>query len=293
MNISSITSNELVIQEYILTFRGMQVVLDSDLAKLYSVKTKRLNEQVKRNIERFPERFRFKLNKNEFSKLVANCDRLEALKHSTTYPYVFTEEGVAMLSAVLNSKTAVYISIRIVDAFVAMRKFTLTHQGLLQRMNSFELKQTKQDKKIEQVFKALESETIPKQGVFFDGQVFDAYLFASDLITSAKRSIRLIDNYIDESVLLLLTKRLPGVFATIYTKRISKTLKLDLERHNSQYPLVNIQLFDQSHDRFLIIDDDTVYHLGASLKDLGKKWFAFSQIDKDAVKIVEKINRLA
>jgi ORF6N domain len=278
------------IENRIFTFRGISVMIDRDLAEMYHVDTKRLNEQVKRNIERFPEKFRFQLSETEKNELVAICDRFQSLKHSSYLPYAFTEQGVAMLSAVLKSQIAVTISIQIIDAFVEMRKTIGMHSGLLQRMDRFEIKQAINDQKFEQIFKALELETnTQKQGVFFDGQTFDAYTFTADLIRTAKKSIQLIDNYIDDSVLLLLSKRTKNVKATIYTKAISSTLKLDLKKHNTQYEPIEIKTFDKAHDRFLIVDETKVYHIGASLKDLGNKWFAFSLLDIETVSILDKL----
>jgi hypothetical protein len=254
----------------------VQVILDRDLAELYGVQTARLNEQVKRNSRRFPEAFRFQLNQQETDELIANCDRFKTLKHSSFCPYAFTEQGVAMLSAVLHSDTAVDISIRIMNAFVAMRHFLLSNAQVFQRLDRMELKQLETDHKIEQIFDKLEEQSvIPKQNIFFDGQIFDAYRFVAGLIKSAKKEIVLIDNYADETVLTMLDKRGPSVKATIYTKQVSAQFQLDINRHNAQYPPIEVQAFNKAHDRFLIIDEK-VYHIGASLKDLGKKWFAFS-----------------
>ena len=251
---------------------------------------KRLNEQVKRNIERFPEVFRFELTDTEKTELVANCDRFESMKHSSTLPYVFTEQGIAMLSAVLRSAVAVQVSIQIMNAFVEMRKFISTNAGIFQRLENVEQKQLATDEKFEQLFKALEDKSLkPKQGIFFDGQVFDAYVFVADLIKTAKTSIVLIDNYVDESILQLFSKRNKKTTATIYTKNISKVLKQDVEKHNAQYPTIALKAFDKAHDRFLIIDQNTVYHFGASLKDLGKKWFAFSKMDITAMEMLTKL----
>jgi hypothetical protein len=281
------------IENRIFTIRGFQVMLDRDLSELYQVPTKRLNEQVKRNIERFPEQFRFQLTQDEKSELVANCDRFENLKHSTSLPNAFTEQGVAMLSAVLRSETAVQVSIRIMEAFVAMRKFIATNAEVFQRLGRVERKQLEVDKKFEQIFDAIESKEIcAKQGIFFDGQVFDAYSFVADLIRSAGRSIVLIDNYIDDTVLTLFSKRRKGVLLTIVTKTVSKRLKLDIKKFNEQYPPVTVNEFGNSHDRFLIIDDSMIYHFGASLKDLGKKWFAFSKMDIGAVEMLGKLEKL-
>ncbi|MBQ3767008.1 MAG: ORF6N domain-containing protein [Bacteroidales bacterium] len=267
---------QLSVESRILTIRDVQVILDRDLAELYGVQTARLNEQVKRNSRRFPEAFRFQLNRQETDELIANCDRFKTLKHSSFCPYAFTEQGVAMLSAVLHSDTAVDISIRIMNAFVAMRHFLLANAQVFQRLDRMELKQLETDHKIEQIFDKLEEQSvIPKQNIFFDGQIFDAYRFVAGLIKSAKKEIVLIDNYADETVLTMLDKRGPSVKATIYTKQVSAQFQLDINRHNAQYPPIEVQAFNKAHDRFLIIDEK-VYHIGASLKDLGKKWFAFS-----------------
>lgn len=280
----------------IMNIRGMQVMVDRDLAILYGVENKRLNEQVRRNIERFPERFRFQLTKEETNELVANCDRLNALKHSTVMPYVFTEQGISMLSTVLHSQTAIAVSIKIMDAFIAMRRFIATNAQLFQRLETIEYHQLEMkqhqevaDKRIDEVFKRLDANIPPMQGIFYDGQVFDAYRFVSDLMRKAKRSIVLIDNYVDDTVLTLLDKREDGVTATIYTQRISNQFQLDVERHNAQYSLIEIKQFNKAHDRFLLIDDE-VYHIGASIKDLGKKWFGFTLMhDITAAELINKI----
>jgi len=280
-------------QNRIFTFRDSQVMIDSDLADMYQVQVKRLNEQVKRNIERFPQSFRFQLTDSEKNELVANCDRLERLKHSSVNPYAFTEQGVAMLSAVLRSEIAIKVSIQIMQAFVQMRKFTTTNASIFQRLNNIELNQLKTDQKFEEVFKALESkDAIPKQGIFFDGQVYDAHSFVSNIIRKATQSIVLIDNYVDDNVLTLLSKKQKQVNCTILTKNISKQLKLDTLKFNKQFPILQIKQFTIAHDRFLIIDKTEVYHFGASIKDLGNKWFAFSKMNRNSVTIVESIKEL-
>lgn len=274
----------------------MQVMVDRDLAILYGVETKRLNEQVRRNIERFPERFRFQLTKEETDELVANCDRLNSLKHSSVMPYVFTEQGISMLSTVLHSQTAIAVSIKIMDAFVSMRRFIATNAQLFQRLETIEYHQLEMkqhqevtDKRIDEVFRRLDANIPPIQGIFYDGQVFDAYRFVSDLMRKAKRSIVLIDNYVDDTVLTLLDKRGNGVTATIYTQRISNQFQLDVDRHNAQYSSIEIKQFNKAHDRFLLIDDE-VYHIGASIKDLGKKWFGFTLMrDITATELINKI----
>lgn len=295
-NMSNVSQNEIT--DYIVTFRSQHVMLDRDLAALYGVSTKVLNQAVKRNIDRFPQNFRFQLAKSEFTELVTNCDRFTNLKHSTSMPYAFTEQGVAMLSAVLRSDTAIAMSIKIIEAFVAMRRFLVSNAQIFQRLDSIELHQMEfhrhqleADKRIDEVFKKLEEKNLPPhQGIFYDGQVFDAYTFVASLIKSAKREILLIDNYVDETVLTLLDKRDAGVKATIYTAQISRQLQLDLTRHNSQFPPTTVNPYRQSHDRFLCIDDD-VYHIGASIKDLGKKWFAFSKMyDLKPLDLINRIN---
>lgn len=264
------------VEGWIMNIRGVQVIVDKDLASLYGVETKTLNQAVKRNIDRFPESFRFQMTKEEVTEVVTNCDRLSSLKFSPNKPYAFTEQGVAMLSSVLHSPSAVQISVRIIEAFVAMRHFLLSNAQLFQRLDRIEYKQLEADNKIAQLFSKLEEGSLSqKQGIFFDGQIYDAYEFVSKLIRSAKTRIIVIDNYINEEVLTMLTKRESDVKATIYTKTISAELKLDIDRHNAQYPPIDIQSFNKAHDRFLMIDDK-VYLIGASLKDLGKKWFAFS-----------------
>jgi len=285
------TFDEQQVQNKIFSIRGVQVMLDRDLAELYHVETKRLNEQVKRNIKRFPDKFRFELTIEEKNELVAKCDHLQSLKFSPTLPFVFTEQGVAMLSAVLKSDVAIDVSIKIIDAFIQMRKFIANNALIFQRLDKIEEKQLITDSRLEQVFQALESKEIkPKQGIFYNGQIFDAYVFVSDLIKQAKRSIILIDNYIDESVLTLLTKRGKNCSVLIYTQKITDKLKLDLQKHNAQYPEVMVKEFKLSHDRFLILDNEEIYHIGASLKDLGNKIFAFSKLDKDNLKILEKLD---
>lgn len=275
----------LNVESLIQVVRNQQVMLDYDLATLYNVETKVLNQSVRRNIERFPAHFRYQLSQEEMDELVTNCDRLRVLKHSTVLPYVFTEQGVAMLSTVLRSPRAIATSIRIMDAFVAMRHLMASNIQMLQRIANIEYHQietdkhiTESDKRIDKVFQLLDQGAKAKQGIFYDGQIFDAYIFATNLIKSSKKRIILIDNYIDETTLTLFDKRGTDISATIYTKQITSQLSLDLSRHNSQYPPIAIRTYNKAHDRFLVIDDK-VYHIGASLKDLGKKIFAFSLME--------------
>ena len=284
------------IENLILDIRGQQVMLDRDLANLYGVDTKVLNQAVKRNIERFPVRFRFQLSDLERDKLVTNCDRLQMLKHSNVNPFVFTEQGVAMLSTVLRSKTAINVSIQIMDAFTAMRQFIASNAQIFQRLDVMEQNQlaivahqTETDHKLEEVFRRLDSGNVqPHQGIFYDGQIFDAYTFINDRIREATTRIILIDNYIDDSVLTILSKRADKVAATIYTKKTTAQLQLDIQKHNAQYPPISVVEFNRSHDRLLCIDD-TVYHLGASIKDLGKKWFAFNCMEWTTAELIKRI----
>jgi len=292
------SGNELIrldeIRNHIYTIRGVQVILDRDLAELYDVPTKVMNQAVKRNIQRFPNDFRFQLTEKEKNELVTDCDRFEKLKHSSTQPYAFTEQGVAMLSAVLRSETAVRVSIQIIQAFVKMRKVMMNNALLYKRIEVIERKQLETDEKFELVFKAIESKDLrPKQGIFFNGQIFDAYQFVSDLFRSAKKSIVIIDNYLDDSVLVHLSKRKKGVHVTLLTKNISRSLVLDVKKFNKQYPQIEITQFNNSHDRFIVIDETIVYHFGASLKDLGKKWFAFSKMEIGAVEMLAKLDGIS
>ena len=286
------------VNDLILTLRSQPVLVDADLAALYGVTTKALNQAVQRNIERFPKDFKFQLNQEEKDELVTNCDRFKRLKHSSTLPQAFTEQGVAMLSAVLRSETAVKTSISIMNAFVAMRQFIQTNNTLMQRMSSLELQQMALAKDTQTQFEKVFSELAeknnvePTQGVFFDGQIFDAYRFVSDLLRQATHSVVLIDNYVDDRVLDQLNKRNAGTTATILCKKISRSLQNDLDRHNAQYPPIRVIEFSLSHDRFLILDESQVYHLGASLKDLGNKWFAFSRLDASALKVMDRIKDL-
>ena len=274
------------IENLILNIRGKQVMLDRDLARLYGVETKALNQAVKRNLERFPERFMFKLNDNERIEVVTNCDHLNELRFSYQNPYAFTEQGVSMLSAVLKSNIAINTSIMIMDAFVAMRHSLNKNHQLHNRIELLEQNQLsnnkllqKHTKQFEVIFDKIFKHNTPTEGIFHNGQIFDAYKFATDLIKSAKKDLVLIDNYVDESVLLMLSKREAGVSAKIYTSHFGAALQLDLQRHNTQYPPIEMVHHTTSHDRFLIIDDAEVYHIGASLKDLGKKLFAFSKLN--------------
>ena len=301
------------IENLIHVIRGKQVMLDRDLARLYGVETRVLNQAVQRNIERFPKDFMFQLSKEdvEFLKsqnvILENGDnnvlrsqiatienegnglrsQIVALdmrgRHVKYMPYAFTENGIAMLSGVLRSQQAININIQIMRAFTAMRHFIASNAQVFQRLEVIEHTQLSlvahkedTDKKFEEVFRRLdEGSAKPTEGILFDGQVFDAYTFINDRIREAKSRIILIDNYPDDSVLKMLDKRKKGVSAKIYSKMLLPQIKIDIAKHNAQYAPIDLVPFDRAHDRFLCIDD-TVYHIGASLKDLGKKWFAFS-----------------
>ncbi len=305
------------IQNKIYTIRGIQVMLDEDLAYLYGVETRVLNQAVNRNKARFPDKFMFRITKEEFDSLRSQNVTLEneaslrsqnAILNETSnlisqsvisssrhggrrkLPYAFTEQGVAMLSAVLKSETAVKVSVAIMNAFVNMRRFILSNAKVFERLDSLELKQLATDKKVNQILQVIDSKkNLPLQGIFYNGQVFDAFQLVADLIRSAKESIILIDNYIDDTVLTLFSKRRKNVKLLILTDKISRQLKLDVEKFNAQYPSVIVREFNKAHDRFLIIDKVTVYHFGASLKDLGKKWFAFSKMDVSIFEMMGKI----
>jgi hypothetical protein len=259
------------IKSKIVTLRGVQVMLDRDIALMYGVETRALKQAVKRNSNRFPEDFMFSLDDSEIQILVSQTV-IPSIKHlGGAKPLAFTEQGVAALSSVLKGETAVEISIAIMRAFVEMRKFITNNAGIFQRLERIEQKQIKTDENFEKVFKALESQEKPKQGIFYNGQVFDAYIFAADLIRSAKKSLVLIDNYIDDSVLTLFSKRKKGVKAKLFTKTISKQLKLDLQKHNEQYPGIEVKTFAKAHDRFLIVDKSLADKYKAQKRGLMQK----------------------
>lgn len=280
------------IERVIYTFRGVQVMLDKDLAKMYNVETKVLNQAVKRNSGRFPERFMFQLSKEEFdnwkSQIVTSNmmsqSEIESFKMAVRRaPYAFTEQGVAQLSAVLKSDTAIEVSIRIMDAFVAMRRFISTNAEMFQRIERLESHQTSTDEKVEHIMKRMDelAPAITPEQIFATGCVWDAWDYVSQLVRSAKQRIVLIDNFVDERVLTLLTKRAAGVSATIHS-RYTQQFKLDLEKHNEQYePIEFIQIPHKSHDRFLFIDDN-VYLLGTSIKDMGTSLCAITRLETTA-----------
>ena len=321
-------SRLMPIENLIHIVRGEQVMLDSDLAKLYGVETRVLNQAVKRNIERFPLDFMFQLNKDEAENLKVQIattssrsqnvilkDNLGDLKsqnltsnprsqnatlkqgHNIKYlPYAFTENGVAMLSSVLRSKTAIEVNIRIMRAFTAMRSFLMSNAHIFQRLETVEHNYllvnrhlSEHDRKFEEILSRLDAkEAEPIEGFFYEGQIFDAYTLISDLVRKADTRIILIDNYVDDRVLKTLDKRKDGVSATVFTNPRNSQINLDIRRHNAQYPAISLRHCTNVHDRFLIIDD-TVYFIGGSIKDLGKKIVAFSQMHQSPDDILSKI----
>ena len=270
-------------------------MLDSDLAEIYGVETRTFNQAVKRNENRFPTNFRFQLTREEYNSLRSQIVILEESakgKYSKYAPYAFTEQGVAMLSAVLKSTTAVEVSINIIQAFIDMRKLLVDNSLLSQRMDRLEKQQVVTETKLEQVFQAIENKGFkPDSGVFFDGQIFDAHTFVSNLIRQAKKSIILLDNYVDDTVLTQLSKSHQNVKICILTQNISNQLKLDVKKYSEQYSAIELIEFTLAHDRFLIIDED-IFHIGASLKDLGKKWFAFSKLATNSFGLREQVNNI-
>ena len=287
--------NENNIKDKIHTIRNQQVMLDRDLAELYGVETKHINQAVKRNETRFPNDFMFQLSKEEFENwrsqfVTSNSDKMGLRRP----PYAFTEQGVSMLSAVLKSEIAVDISVKIIRAFVEMRKIISSDNALFYKIDFLEKRQIsyeiKTDTKINQILNALEDKTLkPKQGIFYNGQIFDAYVFVNDLLKLATTEIILIDNYIDETIFTLFSKY-SNIKIKIYTANITKQLKLDFEKYSKQYQNIELQEFKNSHDRFLILDKKDVYHIGASLKDLCKKWFAFSKFEIESFDILKRVN---
>ena len=290
-------SIEKKIESKILVIRSQQVMLDRDLAELYGVETKVLNQAVKRNIERFPERFMFQLTKEEML-LLEPCSRSQIVtlnekrgrgSNIKYLPYVFTEQGVAMLASVLKSDAAIQTSIMIMDAFVALRRFLQSNFQVFAEINSIKRHQLESDKRIDEIFDKMDRYKInDQQGIFFQGQIFDAYAKFESFIQSAEKEIVLIDNYVDLSVLERLSKKQKDVKVTIYTDPKTKLNEQDIQKFNEQYPQLTLRHTLKVHDRFLIIDNSTLYHIGASLKDLGKKCFAFEVLNSTWIKEILK-----
>ena len=282
------------IKNLIYTIRGKQVMLDSDVAMLYHYPTKRINEAVRRNIERFPENFCFKLTEFEAENLRSQFATSSLEKENyggrRYLPYVFTEQGIAMLSGLLKNDIAIQVSINIMNAFVEMRRFIATNGQVFERLTSIEyrvLEQnkmlTEHEKKFEKVFDELQkNEKIGfKQSIFFDGQIYDAYSLIIDIIKKAKQKILIIDNYIDDSILKMISKKNKDIEVVILTSQNSNLNKLDINKFNKQYPTLKVATTNKFHDRFIVIDNKELYHVGASLKDLGKKCFAISRIEDE------------
>lgn len=275
---------QLDIKTKIHTIRGKQVMLDRDLAELYGVETRNLNKAVKRNPRRFPEDFCFQLQQIEFENLKFQFGT-SRWGGTRKLPFAFTEHGVTALAGVLRSKIAEEISVKIVRSFVQMRRFLSQNASIFQKFQQVDQKLLEHDGNFDRIFKAIESRQLtPKQGIFFDGQIFDAHKFVADLINQAKQRIILIDNYIDDSVLALFSESQADV--VIYTKHMPDKLQVALKKYNQQYKPITMKKFNRSHDRFLIIDNQ-LYHFGASLRDLGKKWFAFSRMSQEIVRVQE------
>ena len=274
-------------------------MLDSDVAMLYHYETKKINQAVKRNIDRFPERFCFKLTEEELETMwsqIVITSKLEDNKYrSKKYlPYVFTEQGIAILSGLLKNEIAVQVSIKIMDAFVEMRKYINLNKHLFEKVVTIESKMDKKfieyDKKFDVVFNQLQQEENIKQRIFFEGQIYDAYSLIIDIIKKANKKILIIDNYIDDSVLKMLTKKNKNVEVVILTSDKSNIQKIDIQKFNKEYPTLKVAKTNKFHDRFIVIDNKEMYHLGASIKDLGKKCFGINKIED--LDIIEKFINL-
>lgn len=272
-------------------------MLDSDVAMLYHYPTKRINETVRRNKERFPKNFCFQLTymetKNLRSQFATSSLEKENYGGRRTLPYVFTEQGIAMLSGLLKNNIAVEVSINIMNAFVEMRKFIINNTSIFQEVNSVKTKLLEHNRKFDIIFNELQKEQNNgfKQKIFFNGQIYDAYSLIIDIIKKAQNKILIIDNYIDDSILKMLSKKNKNVEVIILTSKNCNLNKLDIKKFNDQYPILKISYTNKFHDRFIIIDNKELYHIGASLKDLGKKCFAISKIED--VEYIEKLNKIS
>lgn len=282
-------SNE-EIKNLIYTIRGKQVMLDSDVARLFDYATKDLNRNVKNNIERFPEYYCFQLTEEEYKSLRCKIFTLNENgrgQHRKYLPYVFTEYGITMLAGLLKSDIAVNVSIKIVNTFIEMRKFLIQNGQIFERLTNIEYKLLEHDKKFNEVFNQLQVEENIKQKIFFEGQIYDAYSLIIDIIKKANKKILIIDNYIDDSVLKMLTKKNNNVEVVILTSDKSNIQQIDIQKFNKEYPILKVAKTNKFHDRFIIIDNEEMYHLGASIKDLEKKCFGINKIED--VEIIEKI----
>ena len=283
-----VDSTEENIENLIHYVRGQQVMIDSDLALLYNVETKRLNESVKRNAKRFPNNFCFQLTEDEYADLrsqiaTSNTENTSSKGGRRYLPYVFTEQGIAMLSAVLRSDEAIQVSVNIMNAFVKMRRFLAENALMFDKLNSLELKQLEYQKesneKFNQIFAYISEHEEVGQKIFFEGQIYDAFSLLVSLVGKAEQSIVLIDNYVDVGTLNILAKKKDGVDVTIYTVRRTRLASQDIANFNSQYPTLTVNYTGVFHDRFLVIDEETAYRIGASIKDAGKKCFGISRIE--------------
>ena len=274
--------DETSITNLIYTIRGKQVMLDSDLAALYQVETKYLNRQRSRNSDRFPEDFCFQLTKEEYDFL--RCQNVTSKNENGSggrryLPYVFTEQGIAMLSSVLKSEVAAKASINIMRAFVEMRKFLISNNEMFARLYRVELKQLETDKKLEEVFDYIATTKEVKQKIFFNGQIYDAFSRMVEIVEKAEKELILIDNYVDVNTLNILSKKKDGVNVLIVTSGNGNLTDKDVAKFNSQYPKLAVKISNDFHDRFFIIDRNEVYHIGASIKDAGKKSFGITKLD--------------
>ncbi len=258
-------------------FQNQYVILDSDLAHFFNVETRVLNQAAQRNSKRFPTEFRFQISESDFNSLKSQI--VTSKGGNRKLPWAYTEHGIAMMATLLRNDIAIAMSIEIIKAFITMRRIQTNYSSLIARIELLEEFKTESSVILKRLVSIDNEVYQSKSGIFYDNEIFDAYVFSSDLISKAKKSIILIDNYIDETTLIQLSKRNKKVHCTIYTERITEQLKLDLEKHNAQYPPIEILILKNTHDRFLILDEKDLYHLGASLKDLGKRWFAFSQMN--------------
>lgn len=275
------------IQNLIYTVRGKQVMLDSDVANLYHYETKKINQAVKRNIERFPEGFCFQLTESELenlrSQFVTSSLGTGNYGGRRYLPYVFTEQGIAMLAPLLKNKIAVQVSINIMNAFVIMRHFLKENGQVFERLTSVEYRLIEHDKKFDIVFDKLQEKQIENQRIFFNGQIYDAYSLIIDIIKNANNKITIIDNYVDDSILEMLSKKKDNVEVVILTSNKSNIKNIDIQKFNKQYPTLKVAKTDKFHDRFIILDEKEMYHLGASIKDLGKKCFGINKIENDDI----------
>ena len=286
------------IKNLIYTIRGKQVMLDSDVAMLYNYETKNINKAMKRNIDRFPDDFCFQLSENEFQNLRFQFGTLNRKVNNgdvtrNYLPYVYTEQGISMLAGVLKNEIAIQVSISIIRAFIEMRKFIANNLNMFNRLTTVEYKLLEHDKKFDEVFNELQrkQESEFKQKIFFDGQIYDAYSLIINIIKSAKSKILIIDNYIDDTILEMLTKKIKDVKVVILTSNKTNISKLDIQKFNKEYPLIEVAQTNKFHDRFIVIDNKELYHIGASLKDLGKKCFAISKIED--IEYIEKIQNFS